>query len=72
MVSKIHSNRKERWTIYVCSLNWHSNEKKNKNLFRFQAHRWLSEEKDDQKTYIDLSPDEQKTPPSSPVPQKGR
>ena len=33
-----------------------------KYLFRFKANRWLSEEKDDQKTFIDLLPDGQKTP----------
>ncbi|CAF4048502.1 unnamed protein product, partial [Rotaria magnacalcarata] len=31
------------------------------------ANRWLSKEKDDNKTYIDLTPDGRKTPPSSPV-----
>jgi hypothetical protein len=35
-------------------------------LFSFTANRWLSEEKDDQKTFIDLVPDGQKTPSSSP------
>ncbi|CAF4355934.1 unnamed protein product, partial [Adineta steineri] len=41
---------------------------KNDELYTFQANRWLSEEKDDQKTFIDLLPDEQK--PSTPVPIK--
>jgi hypothetical protein len=38
-----------------------------KILFRFKANQWLSEEK----TYIDILPEEQNTPPSSPVPKKG-
>jgi hypothetical protein len=38
-------------------------------LFSFTANRWLSEEKDDKKTYIDLSPDEEKPP--TPIPKKG-
>ncbi len=42
-----------------------------KILFRFKANRWLSEEKDDQKTYIDLLPEGQKTPPASPLLIKG-
>jgi len=42
-----------------------------KILFRFKANRWLSEEKDDQKTYIDLLPEGKKTPSASPVLTKG-
>ncbi|CAF0753759.1 unnamed protein product [Rotaria sp. Silwood1] len=38
--------------------------------YTFTANRWLSTEKDDQNTYIDLLVDERKTPPSSPVPKK--
>ncbi|CAF3891735.1 unnamed protein product, partial [Adineta steineri] len=41
---------------------------KNDELYTFQANRWLSEEKDDQKTFIDLLPVEQKPP--TPVPIK--
>ncbi|CAF0906528.1 unnamed protein product [Adineta steineri] len=41
---------------------------KNDELYTFTANRWLSEEKDDQKTFIDLLPDEQKPP--TPVPIK--
>lgn len=40
-------------------------------ISRFKANRWLSEEKDDQKTYIDLLVEEPKTPPISPVLKKG-
>jgi hypothetical protein len=39
--------------------------------FSFKADRWLSDEKDDQKTFIDLLPGENKTPSSSPVLEKG-
>ncbi|CAF2907936.1 unnamed protein product [Rotaria sp. Silwood2] len=38
--------------------------------YTFTANRWLSTEKDDQKTYIDLLVDEQKAPSPSPVPKK--
>jgi hypothetical protein len=41
-------------------------------LFRFKAHRWLGEEKEDHKTYIDLLPMEDQPPSSSPVVAKGR
>ena len=41
-------------------------------LFRFKAHRWLSEEKEDHKTYVDLLPMEDQPPSSSPVVAKGR
>ena len=40
--------------------------------FRFKVNRWLSEEKDDKKTYVDIVLDEQQAPPSSPVPRKGK
>ncbi|CAF1366454.1 unnamed protein product [Rotaria magnacalcarata] len=39
----------------------------NDEHYTFTANRWLSKEKDDNKTYIDLTPDGRKTPPSSPV-----
>ena len=40
-------------------------------FFRFTANRWLSEEKDDRKTFLDLSPDQQKTSSSTTVLNKG-
>ncbi|CAF3803025.1 unnamed protein product [Rotaria sordida] len=44
-------------------------EKKDEH-YTFTANRWLSTDKDDKKTFIDLLADEKKTPPLSPVPKK--